>query len=75
MLLNPGPLDWESSALTTRPHPEESVLKPTRSLTYLDFIINSTDMTLKLIEKKKQKIYDLYTKIFEKSKPTIPLCH
>ena len=28
-------------------------------------------MTLKLIEEKKQKICDLCTKLFEKSKPTI----
>ena len=28
-------------------------------------------MTSKFAEKKKQKIYDIYTKLFEKSKPTI----
>ena len=34
-------------------HPEKSVLKPTQNLIYLDFIINSKDMTLKLKEEKK----------------------
>ena len=52
-------------------HPEKSVLTPTQNLIYLGFIINFKDMTLKLTEEKKQKIYDLCTKLFEKSKPTI----
>ena len=52
-------------------HPEKLVLKPIQNLIYLGFIINSKDMTLKLIEEKKQKICDLCTKLFEKSKPTI----
>ena len=52
-------------------HPEKSVLKPTQNLIYIGFIINSTDMTLKSTEEKKQNIYDLCTKLFEKSKPTI----
>ena len=34
-------------------HPEKSVLKSTQNLIYLDFIINSKDMTLKLKEEKK----------------------
>ena len=34
-------------------YPEKSVLKPTQNLIYLDFIINSKDMTLKLKEEKK----------------------
>ena len=46
-------------------HLEKSVLTPTQNLIYLGFIINSKDMTLKLT------IYDLCTKLFEKSKPTI----
>ena len=33
--------------------PEKSVLKSTQNLIYLDFIINSKDMTLKLKEEKK----------------------
>ena len=41
VLLNLGTLDWEFSTLTTKPHPEELVLKPTQSLIYLSFIINS----------------------------------
>ena len=52
-------------------HSEKPVLKPTQNLTYLGFIINSKDMTLKLTEQKKQKIYELCAKPFEKSKPTI----
>ena len=52
-------------------HPERSVLTPTQNLIYLGFIINSKDMTLKLTEEKKQRIYDLCTKLSEKSKPTI----
>ena len=52
-------------------HPENSVLKPTQNLIYLGFIINSKDMTFTLTEEKKQNIYDLCTKHFEKSKPTI----
>ena len=52
-------------------HPEKSLLKPTKNLIYLGFIIDSKDMTLKLTEEKKPKIYDLCTKRFEKSKPTI----
>ena len=52
-------------------HPEKSVLTPTQNLIYLGFIINSKDMTLKFTEEKKQKIYELCTKLFEKSKPTI----
>ena len=52
-------------------HPEKSVLKPTQNLIYLGFIINSKDMTLKLTEEKKQNIFDLCTKLFEKSKPTV----
>ena len=52
-------------------YPEKSVLKSTQNLTYFGFIINSKDMTLKLTEEKKQKKYDLCTKPFEKSKPTI----
>ena len=47
-------------------HSEKPVLKPTQNLTYLGFIINSKDMTLKLTEQKKQKIYELCTKPFEK---------
>ena len=39
--------------------------------TPLDFIINSKDLTLKLTKEKKQKIYDLCTKLFEKLKPAI----
>ena len=54
-------------------HPEKSVLTPTQNLIYLGFIINSKDMTLKLAEEKKQKIYDLCTKLFEKSTLTIRL--
>ena len=50
-------------------HPKKSVLKPTQNLIYLGFIINFKDMTLKLTEEKKN--YDLCTKLFEKSKPTI----
>ena len=34
-------------------------------------MINSKDMTLKLTEEKNQQIFDLCTKLFEKSKPTI----
>ena len=52
-------------------HPEKSVLTPTQNLVYLGFIINLKDMTLKLTEEKKQKIYDFCTKHFEISKPTI----
>ena len=52
-------------------HPEKSVLKPTQNLICLGFIINSKDMTLTLTEEKKQKIYDLCTNHFEKSKLTI----
>ena len=52
-------------------HPEKTVLTPTQNLIYLSFIINSKDMTLKLTEEKKQKLYDHCTKLFEKSKPTI----
>ena len=33
--------------------------------------MNSRDMTLKLTEKKKQKLYELCTKLFERSKPKI----
>ena len=54
-------------------HTKKSVLKPTQNLIYLGFIINSKDMTLKLTEENKQKIYDLCTKYSEKSKPTIRL--
>ena len=54
-------------------HTKKSVLKPTQNLTYLGFIINSKDMTLKLTEEIKQKIHDVCTKHFEKSKPTIRL--
>ena len=50
---------------------EKSVLKPTQNLIHLGFIINYKDMTLKLTEEKKQKIYDLCIKLFEKSKPTM----
>ena len=52
-------------------HPEKSVLKPTQNLIYVAFIINSIDMTLKSTEEKKQKLYGLCTKLFEKSKSTI----
>ena len=52
-------------------HPEKSLLTPTENLIYLGFIINSKDMNLKLTEEKKQKLYDLCTKLFEKPKPTI----
>ena len=45
------------------------MLKHTKSLVYSGFIIKSKDMTLKLSEKEKK--YDLFTKIFEKPKPTI----
>ena len=62
VLLNLGTLDWKSSALTTKLHPEKLVLKPTQSLIYLSFIID---------RREKTKIYDLYSKRFEKSKPTI----
>ena len=51
--------------------PRKSVLKPTQNLICLGFIINSKDMTLTLTEEKKQKIYDLCTNHFEKSKLTI----
>ena len=40
-------------------HPEKSVLKPTQNLIHLGFIINSKDISLKLTEERKQKIYDL----------------
>ena len=36
-------------------HPEKLVLKPIQNLIYLGFLINSKDMTLKLIEEKKKK--------------------
>ena len=52
-------------------HPEKPVLTPTQNLIYLGFIINLKDVILKLTEEKKQKIYDLCTKHFEISKPTI----
>ena len=52
-------------------HSVKPVLKPTQNLTHLGFILNSKDMTLKLTEQKKQKIYELCTKPFEKSKPTM----
>ena len=45
------------------------MLKHRKSLVYSGFIIKSKDMTLKLSEKEKK--YDLFTKIFEKPKPTI----
>ena len=35
--------------------PKKSVIKPTKNLIYLGFIIKSKDMTLTLTEEKKQK--------------------
>ena len=46
------------------------MLKPTQNLIYLGFIINSK-IWLWHRQKKKTKIYDLCTKLFGKSKPTI----
>ena len=51
---------------------EKSELTFLLILYFHGFIINSKDMTLKkLTEEKKQKIYDLCIKRFEKAKPTI----
>ena len=60
----------ESTGFTI--HPEKSVLKPTQSLIYLGFIINSKDVTFRLTEEKKnKKCLTFVPNFFKKSKATI----
>ena len=49
-------------------HPENTVLKPTQNLIYLGFIMNSKDMTLKLTEEKRTKIFGPLYQTFSKIK-------
>ena len=50
-------------------HPEKSVLKHTQNLIYLDFIINSKDVTLKLTEEKNKKIMTFVPNFLKNQNP------
>ena len=40
-------------------HPEKSLFSPTQTLEFLGFVINSSTMTIRLTESKKQAVHDL----------------
>ena len=54
-------------------HSEKPVLKPTQNLTYLGFIINSKDMTLKLTEQKKKKFMNFVPNPLKNQNPQYDL--
>ena len=52
-------------------HPSKSVLKPGKQITYLGFVINSENMTVRPTEEKREKIKDLSTKMLGKGYASI----
>ena len=49
-------------------HPEKSAVQPTLVIEYLGFLLNSTKMTVKLIDKKAIRIFDICKQFFSKDK-------
>ena len=52
-------------------HLEKSILIPTQEITFLGFIINSKDMTIRLTPEKKDKIVNLCSSFKKKTSPSI----
>ena len=52
-------------------HPEKSVFYPTQEITFLGFIINTADMTVRLTDEKKSKIKDLGLGLLDKNNITV----
>ena len=46
-------------------HPVKSVLTPSRSITYLGFILNSVDLTITLTDEKKVKIQSFASQLLK----------
>ena len=54
-------------------HPEKSILRPEKQITYLGFVINSENMTVRPTEEKKEKIKDLAVTLLHKGYASIRL--
>ena len=52
-------------------HPQKSVLKPTREIAYLGFIINSMDMEISLPTDKVEDVLQACTDLIGKQNPSI----
>lgn len=52
-------------------HPTKSVLQPTQCITFIGFVINSIDMTIRLTEEKSSKIVLDCQKLLKRSEVTI----
>ena len=52
-------------------HPVKSVLEPTQQLVYLGFWLNSTEMSVKLTDKKAEKIKNACQRLLHKTRLTI----
>jgi hypothetical protein len=52
-------------------HDEKSQFVPTQLITYLGFVIDSRDMSVKLTKEREQKLFDACTDLIQRSKTTI----
>jgi hypothetical protein len=52
-------------------HPKKSVFKPTQEISYLGFVINSSNMTVSLTQDKRNNIKDQCLSLARKVRPTI----
>ena len=52
-------------------HPEKSVFRPTKQLSYLGFVLNTEFMTVQLDDRKRCKIIHKITSVLSKTRPVI----
>jgi len=52
-------------------HPKKSVFEPTKCLTFLGFVINSVDMTVRLTQEKQTKVYNACKHLLNTNIPTV----